>query len=411
MSSPSSHTILNNCNIVDVETGSIIRSAQITIENGLIKKITESKTKVGGEVVDMGDEFVLPGLFNVHCHLSARYPFNSQDPTEPAAMPAIRAYRRAYDALHAGITTLRSCGELHRVDLPLRDMIRDEWLVGPRILAGGKGLGVTGGHGTSFYQVEADGADEFRKAARAELEYGADHIKIMLTGGVAGITESLEEPQMTREEVEAVVSVAKSKRTYVAAHSGGSEPTIMAAEAGVRCFEHGYVLNRAAANAIKSVGGFLVPTLVVTRSEGWQREQGDKEWVIEKSISAGPRHLESIKYAINEGVKLVTGTDHPPAALKEGVVDTVREMEWLHEVGLTPLDTIRSSTATASELCGVNSFVGLVKERYVADLIAVPANPLEDLSAMRQIRFVLKDGKLMKSGGQIVNHYSTPRSK
>src|SRR5439155_13691020 len=163
MSSPSSHTILNNCNIVDVETGSIIRSAQITIENGLIKEITESKTKVGGEVVDMGDEFVLPGLFNVHCHLSARYPFNSQDPTEPAAMPAIRAYRRAYDALHAGITTLRSCGELHRVDLPLRDMIRDEWLVGPRILAGGKGLGVTGGHGSSFYQVEADGADEFRK--------------------------------------------------------------------------------------------------------------------------------------------------------------------------------------------------------------------------------------------------------
>jgi imidazolonepropionase-like amidohydrolase len=276
-------------------------------------------------------------------------------------------------------------------------MINAGWIEGPRIIAGGKGLGVTGGHGSSFGQVEADGAEEFRKAARRELALGADHLKIFITGGIAKLEEEFGEMQMTKDEIAAVTSVARSRGTYVAAHVGGSTAIIEAAEAGVTSFEHGYIINREAAKAIKEVSGYLVPTLSVTRSEKWMRANNFEEWTIYKALSIKDRHMESVKLAISEGVTLVCGTDIPPGDLNEGINATVREIEFIKEAGLNELEAIRTATINAAKLCRMENKVGLVKPGYKADLIAVPRNPLKDIRQLERIKFVMKGGEIIRN--------------
>jgi imidazolonepropionase-like amidohydrolase len=283
--------VLRNCNVVDVETGKTHGGVDLEVVGNRIKGLGNEVGVGGGSVtpervIDMkGSYYVLPGLFNMHNNLSMVFPFKDTDPNESPAVTVLRCYKRALDALEAGVTSLRTVGEQNRADVYLKKMINEGWVRGPRIFAGGKGLGATGGHGSDFGQVEADGSDEFRKAARRELSLGADHLKIFITGGIAKKEEGLEEPQMTREEMAAVVSVARARGTYVAAHAGGSRPIVAAAEVGVKSFEHAYVLSREAARAVRDAGGVIVPTLSVTRSPEWMRENHFEEWTIEKACS------------------------------------------------------------------------------------------------------------------------------
>jgi imidazolonepropionase-like amidohydrolase len=389
-------TILDNCNVVDVEEGVVKKDVKILIRDRWIEDISVDKVKLEGRVIDLQGYFVLPGLMNVHNNLSIDFPFEKINPNEDPAVTVLRCYRRALDALQSGVTTLRTVGEIHRADIALKKMINEGWVEGPRIVAGGKGLGVTGGHGAGFGQVEADGPFEFLKAARVELAYGADHLKIFISGGIAKPEEEFDEPQMTKEEMQAVVYAAKSKRTYVAAHAGGSNAILTAVEAGVICFEHGYVLNREAARAIKNVKGYFVPTLSVTRSPEWMRANKFNELTIDKALSAAKRHTQSLKTAVNEGVTIVNGTDLPPGDLNGGVNATVREIEFLVDAGLSRVDALRAATVNAARLCNLADRVGLVKKGYYADLIAVPENPLDDIKALEGIAFVMKDGRVIR---------------
>ncbi|MEM2883731.1 MAG: amidohydrolase family protein [Nitrososphaerales archaeon] len=389
-------TILENCSIVDVEEGIVKEDVKIVVKHGLIEDILEGSRRVEGVVLDLQGCFVLPGLMNAHNNLSIDFPFEKTNPNEDPAITVLRCYRRALDALRSGVTTLRTVGEMHRADIALKKMINEGWVDGPRIVAGGKGLGSTGGHGAGFGQVEADGPYEFLKAARTELAYGADHIKIFISGGIAKPEEEFDEPQMTKEEMQAVTYAAKAKNTYVAAHAGGSNAIITAVAAGVSCFEHGYILNREAARAIKSVNGYLVPTLSVTRSPEWMRANKFNEAIIEKALSAADRHTESLKIAVSEGVTIVNGTDLPPGDLNGGVNATVREIEFLVEAGLSDLEALRAATLNAARLCRIADKVGVIKKGYYADLIAMPKNPLHDVKALRSIVFVMKDGQVFR---------------
>jgi imidazolonepropionase-like amidohydrolase len=389
--------ILDNANVVDVADGTIKDNVAIAIHGPLIHDVAKPRKGAKGNRIDMQGSYVLPGLINVHNNLSLVFPFRDTDPTESPAVTVLRCYRRAHDALQAGVTTLRTVGEMHRADIWLRKMINDGWVQGPRIVAGGKGLAVTGGHGAGFGQAEVNGAEQFRAAARTELAFGAEHLKIFITGGIAQRAEQFEESQMTREEIEAVVSVAKSKGTYVAAHAGSSGPIRTAAAAGVTSFEHGYVLNQAAARAIKRVHGYLVPTLSVTRSARWMREHGFEDWTIQKALAAGSTHLQSARTAIREGVQVVNGTDLPPGEHNEGAMATVRELEFLMEAGLDALRAIRASTIVAAQLCRIGERVGLVQSGYQADLIAVPKNPLAEVRSLRRIQFVMKGGEIIRN--------------
>jgi len=389
--------VLANCNVVDVEQGRIQENRNLLIEGQFIKGVTGRQTRSEGRPVDLKGTYVLPGLSNMHNNLSMVFPFKNTNLTESPAITVLRCYRRAYDALMAGITTLRTVGEQNRVDLSLKKMINEGWVKGPRIFAGGKGLGAVGGHGSDFGQIETKGPEEFGKAARRELARGADHLKIFITGGIAKQEEDFEKPQMTKEEMVAVVSAARSRGTYVTAHAGSSLPIMRAVEAGVKCFEHGYVLSREAAQAIKNSNGCLVPTLSVTRSGDWMRKNGFEEWTIEKALSAGKTHVDSTKTAIRAGVRILNGTDLPPGDSNDGVNATVREIEFLTEAGLSPLEALRAATTYPSALCGVSKKLGSVKEGYLADLVAVPDSPLSDIRALEKIGFVMKDGEIFRN--------------
>ena len=389
--------VLTNCSIVDVEHGGIQENRNLLIEGQFIKRATDGRKRLKGRPLDLKGAYVLPGLFNMHNNLSMVFPFKNTNLAESPAITVLRCYRRAHDALMAGITTLRTVGEQNRVDLYLKKMINEGWVKGPRIFAGGKGLGTVGGHGSDFGQIETKGPEEFGKAARRELARGADHLKIFITGGIAKQEEDFENPQMIKEEMAAVVSAARSRGTYVAAHAGSSLPIMKAVEAGVKCFEHGYVLNREAAQTIKNSNGYLVPTLSVTRSGDWMRENGFEEWTIKKALSAKKTHMESTKTAIRAGVTILNGTDLPPGDSDNEVNTTVREIEFLAEAGLSPLEALRAATIYPSALCGVSNKLGSVNEGYLADLVGVASNPLSDVRALEKIGFVMKDGEIFRN--------------
>ena len=372
-----------------------MREAGITIANGEITSIdTAVDESQSSQVIDMQGSYVLPGLISCHTHLTIVFPFHLSDPNEDAAMTAYRAYRRGQDALQAGVTTVRTVGELNRADIALRRSIAAGWVTGPRIYSAGLGVSVTGGHGHGF-TAEADGADDFRKKCREDLLAGANHIKIFLTGGIAQKDETFDEAQMSDEEIRATVEVARSKGTYVCAHSGDSGPVRKGIEAGVLCFEHTYNLDTATAFAIKEVGGFIVPTLSVTRSEDWMQRHGFEEWTICKAMSASSDHLESIKNAVKAGVTLVNGTDIPPGDTDDGAPVAVREIEYCSDAGLSPLQALQTATVNAAKLLGSNS-LGVIKPGAKADFIATSANPLDDPGNLREIFFVMQGGTVIR---------------
>lgn len=383
---------LRNCRMVDIRNGTY-REGSVTVQEDRIEEMEPSSS--AAESCDLEGAYLLPGLISCHTHLSIVFPFSQTDENESPAVTALRCYRRGMDALQNGITTVRTVAELHRADIALREMIRKKWVQGPRIFSAGRSISVTGGHGSGFGSLRADSPDEFRRCAREEIRAGANHIKIFISGGIAHQKEAFDEPQMTLEEMQAVVEAARSKGTYVCAHSSGALPIQRALEAGVRCFEHGYHLDRDTARKMKEAGAFLVPTLSVTRSENWMREHGFAEWTIEKALSAGSIHRESIRAAIAEGVRLVNGTDIPPGDTDDGVTIAVKEMEHLVEAGLSPLQALQASTLTAAELLEEDG-LGRIEPDCYADFVAVRNDPLADISAMRSIFFVMQAGKIIR---------------
>jgi imidazolonepropionase-like amidohydrolase len=387
-------TLLRNCRVVDVRKG-LVKETSVAIEGSKIVSLGDPRNS-DSHSMDLEGAYLLPGLVNCHVHLGIVFPFNEFDPRESPAVTTLRCLRRGTDALQAGVTTVRTVGTAHGADLFLRSMIQKGWVEGPRIVSAGSSISVTGGHGDNLGALLADGRDEFRKKAREELVSGADHLKIFITGGISHREETFGEPQMTVEEMEAVVSVARSKNTYVAAHAGESGPILKAVKAGVRCFEHGYLLDREAARAIRESGGYLCPTLVVTRAPNWMKEHRFEEWTIQKALEAGNDHFESIRTAVREGVKILNGTDIPPGDQNGGVNITVQEMEHYVDAGLSPFEAIQTSSLNGGELMGIGRKIGVVEPGYQADLIATRDNPLEDIRALRGIFFVMQAGSVIR---------------
>ncbi len=387
---------LGNARIVDVDTGAI-QEGSVVIEGSRIAAVESTRRSAPGEdTIDLDGGYLLPGLVTCHTHLSIVFPFHRTDETESPATTVLRCRRRAREALRAGVTTVRTVGELHRADIALRESIRLGFAEGPRIVSGGKGLSVTGGHGRGFGAILVDGPEGFRRAAREEIAAGADHLKIFISGGIAHQEERLDEPQMSFDEMEAVVAVARSIDTYVCAHAGGPGAIRTAIDAGVVSFEHGYRLDRETCRRMKQAGCYLVPTLSVTRSPEWMRENGFEGWTIDKATSAAADHLDSVRLAVREGVRILNGTDMPPGDRNEGVNATVREMEHLAEAGMSPLQVLQASTWVAAELMKLDREIGRVAPGLMADLIAVRDNPVKDVRALEDIYFVMQSGRVVR---------------
>lgn len=397
---------LTGGNVVDVRTGTVRRDVNVEIRDGRIAQLTDATPPAAAPRRDLDDRYLLPGLISVHTHLSVVYPFTDTDERESAGITALRALSRARDALNAGVTTIRCVHEQNRADLLVRTAAQQGWVSAPRILGAGQAVSTTGGHGHGMACSYADGYDGFLHAARAELAAGADHVKIFITGGIARQGETFDGAEMTIEEMRAVVRATEERGAYTVAHAGDASAIRQALEAGVRSFEHAYDLDDETIAEMARQRVFLTPTLCVTRSPEWMAEHSFTEWQIARATEVGPGHLASIRRAVERGqgyddqpgITFVAGTDYPPGEPIEDTVVAVREMEHLTEAGLTSAQALRAGTIDAARLIRHEDRIGAVETGYLADLVVTDADPTEDVSALRRIRYVLQEGRVVRDG-------------
>lgn len=391
---------ITNANIVDVVSGEVIKGAALKVDNsGLISEITKS-TQISAEknerVIDIDGRYLSPGLISCHTHLSVVFPFSLTDENEKPAVTAFRAAQRAADALRAGMTTIRCVHEQNQVDLALRNAAKVGWFEGPRIFGAGRAISTPNGHGEGADCSYAKDFDGFYKAATAELEAGADHIKIFITGGLAKAGESSDDSEMTDDEISGAVKAAKEHESYVVAHAGESKAIMQALKLGVTSFEHGYSLDVATAEALAGAGVFLTPTLCVTRSESWMRQKGFEEASIQNALAVSDRHLESTKNAIKAGITLINGTDYPPGDMVDGIPAALHELFLMNKAGLSTIKSLQSITSNAALLLKQENFLGQIKPKFVGDFIATKGNPLDDLENLREIDLIIQSGRTIK---------------
>lgn len=399
---------LRGGHVVNVVEGTIQPNTNVEVLQGRISTLQQEEPPADSEVLELEGQFIVPGLVSVHTHLTIVYPFEDTQLDETSGASALRAFSRARDALEAGVTTVRTLDEQNQADIVLRRAVAEGWVDAPRIFASGRAIGVTGGHGKGMACVYADGHDEFLKAARLELEQGADHIKVFITGGIAHADESFNGSQMTSDEMRAVVRATEEHNTYVVAHAGGGQAIQEALKLGIRAFEHGYDLDEQTVAAMAEQSSYLTPTLSVTSSPEWMRLHGFTEWQVELAQQVHPIHLASIQRAFGKaiietkdldgpGIRIVAGTDYLPGEPHDGTSCHVKEMEYLEQAGLPTAAALRAGTWEAARLLRSEDQFGSISEGLAADLLITSEDPTRTVSALRTIGTVIQDGRIVRS--------------
>ena len=395
--------LLVGCTVVDPGADAPLPDTAVWIDGERIKRVgpnaellREARAAGDAEIVDLGGAHLLPGLMNMHVHLGLRLPGMHELDGETPPARALRMARNARETLHSGVTTVRLVGEFGGTDLALRAAIARGDVEGPRIYTAGAPIICTGGHGHGpAGGIEADGPAEVRKAVRGQLKVGVDLIKIMISGGIAGENETISTAQLDADEMQAITTVAHGWGRKVAAHAGPASVIDEAIDAGIDCIEHGYFLSEEVARRMAEAGTWLVPTIVVSRCRDFYAKIGAPGWMVERALAAGELHFAGLQHAIRSGVRIAMGTDMLPAEPFDGTNATVREMEFMADAGMSPLDVVRSATVRAAELLGVEHELGRVAEGMIADLIAVPGDPTRNVSALRDVSLVVKSGAIV----------------
>lgn len=389
---------------------SIVRDAVVLIEDGKIKAAgAKLAVPEGAEVIDLGDSTLLPGLIDAHTHVTGESTDNwalglVADLRRTVPEQAIRSTAFARSILDAGFTTIRNVGAGDSVDLGLRNAIEAGVVPGPRILIAGNSLGARGGHcdltgfpaGTfgeesSLEDGIAAGADGFRDAVRYAVKYGADLIKVCATGGVLSPGDEVDTPQVTQDEMDAIVEEAHRLRKKVAVHAHGAEGAKVAIRAGADSIEHGSFLDDATLRMMKDRGTYLVPTLLAGEyASGRVVPRQYPPEIAVKIEAAMAARSTTFKRALALGVKIAFGTDSGVSPHGKNA----QEFKLLVDHGMSPAAALRSATAVAAELLGIARTVGTVRAGKDADLIAVPGDPVADITVMERVSFVMKDGKV-----------------
>ncbi len=386
--------------MLDVERGRIVRPAVVVVEGDRIASVNPDRVPEG-EVIDLGDLTLLPGLMDMHVHLTGDLEGDwvHRAVKETAADAALRGARNARITLLAGFTTVRDVGAAGFSNVALARAVEKGLIDGPRIVPSAHALGITGGHcdvtgyapGVMELGPEAgvaDGVDEVLKAVRYQIKHGAKVIKTCATAGVLSFEGPVGAQQYSEEELRAMVEEAARHGLKVAAHAHGTEGIIAAVRAGVASIEHGSMLNDEAIALMKERGTYLVPTTYLADAINLD--------ALPPPVRAKAEHVlpiakESVRRAIEAGVKIAFGTD--AAVFPHG--QNAREFAALVERGMTPLEAIRAATLNAADLLGVDDR-GRIAPGTLADLVAVPGDPLEDVRVLEDVRFVMKGGRVYK---------------
>ncbi|MCH8203986.1 MAG: amidohydrolase family protein [Candidatus Hydrogenedentes bacterium] len=405
-------TIIHAGTLIDGVSDTPRARVSIVVVGGKFQVIEEGYIPPNPDdtVIDLREYTVMPGLMDMHVHLRIEHSKDSyterffMNPTDFALRSTMYAER----TLMAGFTTVRDLGDDGVVVKSLKNAINQGWIVGPRIFAAGKALATTGGHADPTNglveefkgdpgpkQGVINGADDARKAVRQRYKDGADLIKLTATGGVLSLAKSGENPQFTKEELEAIVETAKDYGFTVAVHAHGAEGMKRAVEAGVTSIEHGTYMTDEVMTLMKRHGTYYVPTIVAGT---WVAEMAEEEGyfpeiVRPKAAAIGPVIKDTFARAYKAGVKIAFGTDTGVSPHGENA----REFELMAEGGMPPMEIIQSATMEGAKLLRIEDTLGSVEAGKIADLVAVRGDPLENLGLMRQVTFVMKDGVVYKS--------------
>lgn len=387
--------VLSGARIIDGSGADPVRGRSVVVEKGVITAVVEDARAPRGNGVDLAGHTLLPGLINCHVHLCLGAEADPVRPLreEPLGLTAIKALLRARETARAGVTTVRDLGGREYVEIAVRRAIQEGLIDGPRIVAAGRPVCMTGGHG-HWLAREADGPDDARKAVREQLKAGADVIKIIATGGV--MTPGVEpgSPQLTLDEMRAAIEEARKAGRRTAAHAMASSGISDAIAAGITSIEHGIYLTEAIVAHMRRDGTFLVPTLnapAAIASGGLAA--GIPDFMVRKSEVVVPAHVASFQLAHRAGVRIAAGADSGTPLNFHGSL--LPELTLMVKYGMTPLEAIRAATVTAADCLGLGEVTGRVAPGYAADLIAVAGDPAERIEALADLKLVLVSGRVL----------------
>jgi len=375
----------------------------VSVQDGFV-----DVSSLDGEVqlVDLSDQFVLPGLMDMHVHLTGELSPDARNEAlyVTTSLSALRGAQFAARTLRAGFTTVRDLGADPEAIFALRDAIKKGYVIGPRIYAAGSSIAATGGHGdVDGYKAEllelwtpdtiCDGPYDCRRATRHAIKFGADWIKITATGGVLSDTSTGTNQQMTDDELKEIVDTAHGLGVKVAAHAHGTDGINAALRAGVDSIDHGTFLDKESIKLFKETGAYLVPTLspgakIPATMEG---NPFFTDAIKAKAIAAGAASMGNIGNAYKAGVKIAFGTDS--AVTPHGL--NGQEFALMIQAGMTETDAIRAATVATADLLDRSADLGTIEAGKLADIIAVQGNPLEDITELERVTTVVMDGRVI----------------
>jgi imidazolonepropionase-like amidohydrolase len=413
---PASKTyVLKAARMFDGKSNALATPGLVVVAEGRIVAVgAKAAVPAGAEVIDLGDATLLPGFIDAHTHLTMMYSDDWKQNTldglqKTIAEQALDASANARVTLMAGFTTVRDVGSHDYLDVGLRNAIRDGVVPGPHMLVTVHALGSTGGHcdhGGGFrpglFGRETDpldgvinGPDQARYAVRLDHKYGADMIKVCATGGVLSLTDDVDTPQLTQEELNAIVDEAHALRRKTAAHAHGNEGAKRAVLAGIDSIEHGSFMQDETLDLMKQRGTYLVPTLIAGDS---LREKIDKgvylpPAIILKTRAALSARSQMFQHTVAKGVKIGFGTD--AAVYAHG--RNAEEFHLMVDLGMKPIDALRSAALPDAELLAIQDKVGTLESGKLADVIAVPGDPVENIRQTEKVFFVMKEGVIYRN--------------